>query len=188
VTTSNASSKARAWFAGVAVAVLAVAAVAVVTLRMHAARTPHALWLADGTQAFFLTGTKVEPAKSYPDPREIKVDGDAFIRTPAASSPLIVRTRLLVLTVSGDSAFRVTGYSKDTGEQVEVLQGHIQAHKSYPSSYSEPDILGNGEMTMINRTIDLMEKETFDPAELRMWSDALTASVTASRSVADQAH
>ena len=40
----------------------------------------------------------------------------------------------------------------------------------------EPDRLTDGEMTMINRDIDLMEKETTDVAALRAWADALVAS------------
>jgi hypothetical protein len=64
------------------------------------------------------------------------------------------------------------------GEQVEVLYGNAVAHKAYDSPYAQPDTLTSGEMVMINRTIDLMEKEKFDPAELRAWSDALIVSAT----------
>jgi hypothetical protein len=134
--------------------------------------------LADGTEAFFLSDTRVEPIATYPQPREIRVDGDAFLRVPAGSEPLIVRTRLFVLTVTGDSALRVKAYWKQTGEQVEVLSGHVQAKKSYPSSYSEPDELSGGEMSMVNQTIDLMEKEKFDPAPLRKWSADLIAAAS----------
>jgi hypothetical protein len=132
--------------------------------------------LSDGTEAYFLSDTRVEPASTYPQPRELRVDGDAFLRVPASSGPLIVRTRLFVLTVTGDSALRVKAYWKQTGEQVEVLSGNVQAKKSYPSPYSEPDMLTGGEMSMVNQTIDLMEKEKFDPAPLRQWSQDLIAS------------
>ncbi len=94
------------------------------------------------------------------------------------------RTRcrqLLVLTVTGDSALRVAAWSKETGEQVEVLQGHVQANKSYASPYSMPDVLVDGEMTMINRTIDLMEKEKTDRVRLMQWSEALIASARQQR-------
>ena len=157
--------------------VLTAAAVIIVLLRMHAAHTPHALRLPDGTDAFFFPDTAVEAAKSYPQGREIRVNGDAFIRAPAAASPLIVRSPLLVLTVTGESAFRITSYANEPGGEVKVLYGHVQAHKAYASAYSEPDILTGGEESMINRTIDFMERETFDAAELRAWSNALIASV-----------
>jgi hypothetical protein len=156
---------------------LIVAVSAIYIFRFHVNHTARMLRLSDGTQAFFLGDTKLEPSPTYPHSRELRVDGDAFIRTAAITTPLIVRTRLLVLTVNSNTALRVTAFSKEEGEQVEVLYGHVQANKSYPSSYSEPDQLGAGEMSMVNRTIDLMEKETFPLAELRTWSEKLIASV-----------
>jgi hypothetical protein len=82
------------------------------------------------------------------------------------------------LTVTGKTALRVTAYSKEAGEQAEVLYGHVVAHKSYESSYKEPDILTDGQMTMINRDIDLMEKEKADVPALRAWSEAIVATVS----------
>lgn len=139
---------------------------------------PSRMRLADGVEIFFLTGSAAVPSATYPHPREIRVDGDFFFRVPDSSTPLVLRSRLLVLTVNGQSALRVTAYAKEAGEQVEVLQGHIKAQKSYPSTYAEPDLLTEGQMTMINRDIDLMEKETTDVAALRAWSDALVESVS----------
>jgi hypothetical protein len=143
------------------------------------APVPRVLLLPDGVQAFYKTDSRLEPAPGYPVPRELRIDGDFFIRVPEASAPLIVRSRLLVLTITGRTAFRITAFSLEAGEQVEVLDGHIEARKSYPSNYAEPDQLAAGEMTMINRDIDLMEKETTDLAALRAWSEALVASVAA---------
>jgi ferric-dicitrate binding protein FerR (iron transport regulator) len=161
-----------------AVAVIAILAAltAIFVFRSHSAPVPQTIRLPDGTEAFFLSDTRVEPAQTYPQPREIHVDGDAFLRVAAAAGPLIVRTRLLVLTITGASALRVKAYWTQTGEQVEVLSGHVQAKKSYPSAYREPDELNGGEMSMVNQTIDLMEKEKFDPAALRTWSEDLIAS------------
>jgi hypothetical protein len=161
-----------------AVIVILVALGAAFLYRSHTTPVPRSLRLTDGTEAFFLSNTRVEPTATYPQPREIRVDGDAFLRVPATSGPLVVRTRLLVLTVTGDSALRVKAYWKQTGEQVEVLSGHVQAKKSYPSSYSQPDELTGGEMSMVNQTIDLMEKETFDPASLTKWSEDLMAAAS----------
>jgi hypothetical protein len=133
--------------------------------------------LADGLEAYFRTDSKLFPAQGYPNPRELRVDGDFFIRAPEGNMPLTVRSRLLVLKVTGRTSFRITAYSREAGEQVEVLNGHIEARKSYPSSYSQPDQLDAGQMTMINRDIDLMEKETTDLAALRAWSESLIASM-----------
>jgi transmembrane sensor len=65
---------------------------------------------------------------------------------------------------------------------VEVLYGRVRAAKSFASPFSEPDILVGGEMSMVNRSIDLMEKETFDRTELIRWSDAVVAAVARHRS------
>lgn len=138
---------------------------------------PHMERLADGVEAYFRTGSKLVAAQGYPGRREIQVDGDFFIRAPEAAEPLIVRSRLLVLKVTGQTSFRITAYAHEAGEQVEVLEGHIEARKSYPSNYSEPDLLDAGQMTMINKDIDLMEKETTDVAALRAWRDELIASM-----------
>jgi ferric-dicitrate binding protein FerR (iron transport regulator) len=141
------------------------------------APAPQLLRLADGTEVFYLSNTSVKPAADYPRPREIKIDGEAFIRAAAAVQPLIIRSRLLVLTVSGSSALRVTARSSETGEEADVLYGRVEARKAYPSPQSEPDILLAGEEVMVNETIDLQEKETADVPGLRSWSDALMASV-----------
>jgi hypothetical protein len=141
------------------------------------APAPELLHLPDGTDVFYLSNTKVKPANFYPRIREIKIDGEAFIRAPASAEPLVVHTRLMVLTVTGRTALRVTARSHETGEEADVLYGHVEAKKAYPSRQNEPDILAAGEEVMVNETIDLQEKETTDLASLRTWSDNLIASV-----------
>jgi ferric-dicitrate binding protein FerR (iron transport regulator) len=139
------------------------------------APSPQVLRLGDGTEVFFLSNTKVQPANSYPRVREIRIDGEAFIRAPAAAQPLIIRTRLLTLTVMDRSALRVTARSSETGEEADVLYGRVEAKKAYPSRQNEPDMLLAGEIVMVNETIDLQEKETTDVASLRSWSEKLIA-------------
>lgn len=141
--------------------------------------TPQVTRLADGTEAFYLSDSRIEAAAGYPQPRELRVDGEFFLTIPAQAQNLIVRTRLLVLTVSGETAMRIVAHSKEAGEQVEVLYGNVEARKSYPSQYSEPDQLAAGGMVLINRDIDLMEKETCDVGQLKSWSDAWVAAARA---------
>ena len=81
----------------------------------------------------------------------------------------------MILTVEGDTAFRALVSSEKIGEQAEVLYGHVRAAKAYPSNFADPDDLAAGEMSMINKSIDLMEKEKFDPSELARWSKEVTA-------------
>ena len=103
-----------------------------------------------------------------------------FLETHRQQKPLIVHTGLLTLTVEGDSAVRVLVSSEKIGEQAEVLYGRVQAAKAYPSRFNDPDVLQAGEMSMINRSIDLMEKEHFDPAELARWSQDVLAAARGS--------
>jgi ferric-dicitrate binding protein FerR (iron transport regulator) len=140
------------------------------------APTPRVAHLADGTEVFYLSNTSVQPVASYPHQREIKIDGEAFIRAADAAQPLIVRTRLMVLTVTGASGLRVTARSNETGEEADVLYGHVEAKKAYPSRQNESDTLLAGEEVMVNETIDLQEKETADVPSLRSWSEALMTS------------
>jgi ferric-dicitrate binding protein FerR (iron transport regulator) len=171
---------------GVAAVIVLAGTVAVVLQRraQAAAREPQAMHLADGTEAYFRGDTVIEPAATYPAVKDIHVDGDAFIQLPGGTGPWKVRTRLLVLTVDGGSAFRITAYSKQTGEQVEVVRGRMEARKSYPSPYAVPDLLGPGEMVMINRTIDLMEKERTNAEDVRRWGEALKAEFAARKASA----
>jgi len=141
------------------------------------APSPQLLRLPDGTEVFYLSNTKVQPANAYPKQREIKIDGEAFIRATADAQPLVLRTRLMILTVTGRSALRVTARSNETGEEADVLYGQVEAKKAYPSRQNEPDILLAGEEVMVNETIDLQEKETADLPTLRAWSEKLVKSV-----------
>lgn len=163
--------------AALSVVVLGAAAAGAVALHSYLTPTPRILRLADGTDVFYLSNTRVEPAAVYPQSREIRIDGDAFIRATAGTQPLIVRSRLMLLTVIGPSALRVTAYAKESGEEAQVLYGQVEAKKAYPSRQSEPDTLTGGQEVMINETIDLQEKETTNLAQLRSWSAALVASV-----------
>jgi hypothetical protein len=163
------------------VAVLCLGVVGVLAFRAYRTPTPQLLRLADGTEVFYLSDTVIRPSSAYPATRELKIDGEAFVRAAASAQPLIIRTRLMVLRVTGDSALRVTARSHETGEEADVLAGQVVATKAYPSRQNEPDTLAAGEEVMVNETIDLQEKETADVPALRSWSEALVAAVQASR-------
>jgi hypothetical protein len=141
------------------VAVILLAALGLWAAKREPPRRADSLRLADGTQAYYYSNSKVTPAPGYPRPRELHLDGAFFLRFPD-HGPLIIRTRLMILTVTGESVIRVTAYSHEAGEQVEVFTGHVRVEKSYASPYPTPENLSAGELAMLNRTIDLMEKET----------------------------
>lgn len=127
---------------------------------------PEILHLADGTVASLGADTRLETASGFPSSRVLSLDGEGLLKVPAGGQPLIVRTHLMHLEVRGSSTLAITAWSRETGEQVEVLSGEVVVSKNYASSYRVPDDLHGGEMSMVNRTIDLMEKETVDAPSL----------------------
>lgn len=126
-------------------------------------------WLSDSTRVFLMGNSRLVPVKNYPVQREMKLDGDVFFEVPGTSVPLTIRTKLLILSVTDNAAFRVQAPAKEEWAEVQVLSGNIIAKKAYASQFSEPDTLQGDQMLMINRTIDLMEKEKFEATDLRAW-------------------
>lgn len=130
-----------------------------------------AQWLADSTHVYLLGEVKLTPAAGYPGRREITLDGDAFFDIPSGGKPLTIHTKLLTLVIKGKAALRVTTPSKEEWAEVDVIKGNVIVYKAYKSTFDKPDTLGDGQMEMLNRTIDLMEKEVFDPAVLKAWRE-----------------
>jgi hypothetical protein len=130
--------------------------------------------LADSTNVLLLhKEATVQPAAGYPQPREIKVDGEMYFEIKDSAKPTIIRSRLLVLTVVGKAAFRVIAWAKEAGEEVQVLSGNIRVRPNYESQFNTPDTLHGNQMVMINKSIDMMEKEKFDATELKIWSEKI---------------
>ena len=130
--------------------------------------------LADSTRIFLLhQEATATPNAGYPKPRELKVDGEMYFEVTDSSRPMIIRSRLLVLTVMGKAAFRVIAWAKEAGEEVQVLSGEIRVRPNYKSQFNTPDTLHGNQMVMINKSIDMMEKEKFDATELRAWSEQI---------------
>ena len=156
-------------------AIVLVAAISAILIRHLIHHRAHRLTLSDGTTIYYRGDSSFTPAPGFPHPRAIRLDGDFYIETPAVTNPLELRSRLLVVTVTGAAKLRLSAFSHQPGEEVDVLAGHAQAMKAYDSPYREPDILETGEMSMVNQDIDLMEKEHCDRSALRRWADALVA-------------
>ena len=146
-------------------------------IRRHAGRgVPVNHWLADGTIASFTDDTRILPAHGFPVRRDISLNGKALLEVPAAHRPLVIRTRLMRLEVIRPSTLLVTARWRQSGEEVEVLTGEVIVRKNYRSNGRRPDDLRAGQMAMVNRTIDLLEKETIGAASLariRAWAKTL---------------
>jgi len=128
----------------------------------------HEVKLPDGSRVVLRPGTQLSVARGFgKDNRDLELDGEAIFNIVGrAGRPLVVRTRNLEITVLG-TLFHVDAFRKNAGEQVDLLEGKLRVKKSYHSDTdNEPEVLDSGDMVMINRDIDLMEKEKMSPAEL----------------------
>jgi len=128
----------------------------------------HEVKLPDGSRVVLRPGTQLSVAKGFgKDNRDLELDGEAIFNVVgSAGRPMVLRTRNLEITVLG-TLFHVDAFQKNAGEQVDLLEGKLRVKKSYHSDTdNEPEVLDSGDMVMINRDIDLMEKEKMSPAEL----------------------
>lgn len=128
----------------------------------------HDVKLPDGSHVVLRPGTQVSIAKGFGvNNRDLELDGEAlFDIRGSASKPFVVHTRNLEIEVLG-TWFHVDAFRKNAGEQVDLLEGRLRVKKTYHSDTdNQPEVLEAGDMVMINRDIDLMEKEKMSAAEL----------------------
>lgn len=114
-----------------------------------------------------LTDTQVNGRK------ELKVDGDVFFDIERGNFPLYITTSLMKIQVLAPSTFRVTAYNADQGQSVETLKGTVIISKAYSSPFPDPDTLHENNLYMVNKSIDLSEKEDLDDDKLARWWDKL---------------
>jgi hypothetical protein len=130
--------------------------------------------LVDGTSTVCMRGSVLSmPAGSAK--REAELNGECWMKIAAGGSPVVVRSRLMVLTVSRPARLHMLAWAAEPGEQVEVLEGIVRAEKNYASLNATPDELGAGEMSMVNQSIDLQEKEKLNAKELAELQAAFAA-------------
>jgi transmembrane sensor len=128
---------------------------------------PRTVGLPDGSRVLMGAHTLLLLSKAFDQTkRELDLDGEAvFDIVPVAGKPFIIHTRLLEIEVLG-TRLRVDAHRENAGEEVDLLKGRLRVRKSYHSDTdNEPETLETGEMVMINRDIDLMEKEKLDSAD-----------------------
>lgn len=115
-------------------------------------------------RVFLKPGTTIGLAKGFgKDNQDIDIDGEALFELGAGVQ---LHTKDLVIGVSA-GVFRVDANRSSPGEEVDLLEGRMRVAKNYHSDTdSATEVLGPGEMVMINREIDLMEKEKMSPAEI----------------------
>lgn len=100
--------------------------------------------------------------------RYLGLDGEALVIIPKASGDsFIITTRNLRIAVLDDAKIHIDAYAANAGEQADLLTGKLRVEKTYHSTTdNQPEMLAAGDLVMINRDIDLMEKEKMNEAEL----------------------
>lgn len=129
------------------------------------------LALPDGNHVVLFPDTKLVTAKGFGvSNREVELDGEAIFEVEkSVGSPFTVHTRNLNISVITNLGtwFHVDAFRKNAGEQLEILEGRLQVKKSYHSDTdNSTEVLEAEDMVMINRDIDLMEKEKMGAKEI----------------------
>ena len=100
--------------------------------------------------------------------RVVDLDGEGMFVVHGMSGKLFVVTTKNLIIQGPGTRFRVDAVRKRPGEEVDLLEGRLTVRKSYHSDLdNEPEMLEAGDMVMINREIDLMEKEKMNAEDMR---------------------
>jgi ferric-dicitrate binding protein FerR (iron transport regulator) len=132
--------------------------------------TAEAQWvlLPDGSRIKVSSGTSVVVGAEFDHGnRVVDLDGEGMFEVRVfAGKMFVVMTRNLVIAGPG-TQFRVDAMRSRPGEEVDLLAGQLTIRKSYHSDLdSVAEKLTSGDMLMINREIDLMEKEKMNAEEV----------------------
>lgn len=123
--------------------------------------------LPDGTEVLLNGKSTLLVPDNYAQTHTLLLDGEAWFNTPKA---LKVVTNILTISSTAPAAFRIRCFEKQQGATAYLGSGTVLAAKSYHSTTdNQAEKLGIGNMVLANKEIDLMEKETFQPAELDHW-------------------
>ena len=127
--------------------------------------------LADNSKVILNANSILKVPHGYnKDSRKVVLLGSAYFDiSPNAELPFSLESSDMKATVLGTS-FYMRAYPHESGQQVELLSGKLKVQKAYKSTLdNQPEILLPGDMVMLNRSVDLMEKETFDIQQRQAW-------------------
>lgn len=102
----------------------------------------------------------------------LRLDGEAFFDLSELSpkKQIKIQSSFLNIESTGGCMFKISAHRVESGEEIDVLKGIVKAKKNYSSDADTAiQLLGRGQMLMLNRDIDLIETETFDPIDLSNW-------------------
>lgn len=125
--------------------------------------------LSNSSKVFYIDNKSVLNDTLINGQKHIKLNGDVFFSIEKGNLPLNIFTSLMEIKVLTPASFRVTAYNADQGQSVESLTGVIRINKAYTSPFPEPDTLHENNLYMVNKSIDLSEKENLDDDKLLLW-------------------
>jgi transmembrane sensor len=124
--------------------------------------------LPDDSKVRVSSGTTIVLGKDFDfGNRVVDLDGEGMFEVrERKGKQFVVTTKNLVIFGPG-ARFRVDAVRSRPGEEVDLLDGELTVRKSYHSDLdSAAETLKSGDMLMINREIDLMEKERMNKEEM----------------------
>ncbi|HLI92153.1 MAG TPA: FecR domain-containing protein [Puia sp.] len=128
--------------------------------------SPKWVSLPDSSRIKISDGTTIVVGAGYSrGNRAVDLDGEGMFMIRGGDR-FVVTTKNLYIQGMG-TKFRVDAPRNKPGEEVDLLDGVMVIRKMYHSDLdSAQEVLHAGDMLMINREIDLMEKEKMDTDEL----------------------
>ncbi|WP_188749803.1 hypothetical protein [Parapedobacter defluvii] len=100
----------------------------------------------------------------------LRMDGRSVLYIEKASLPFGLRTALMDIEVLElPLLLQVDAFDNEAGQSLELFSGALKVEKSYESSFPSLDTLRAGDLYMINKDIDLSEKEHLDDFSIQHW-------------------
>lgn len=125
------------------------------------------LTLPDSTEILLNGNSTLLVPDNYAKTHILLLDGEAWI---SSKNAIKLVTNILTITSTAPAAFRIRCFEAQQGATAYLGSGTVQVAKSYHSTTdNQAETLGIGNMVLANKEIDLMEKETYQPAELEHW-------------------
>jgi len=114
----------------------------------------------------------------------VRIDGLSVLYIEKADVPFALHTSLMdVEVLELPLLLQVDAFDREAGQSLELFSGALKVEKSYESSFPSLDTLHAGDLYMINKDIDLSEKERLDEFTVLHWWESYAESQHINNSV-----
>lgn len=114
---------------------------------------------------FWDTASMIEPMG-----KGFRVDWLSLVYVSKAALPFRINTALMHIDVLElPLLVQIDAFDDQAGQSLEVYSGALKVGKSYDSPFPDIDTLHTGDLYMINKGIDLSEKERLDDLSILHW-------------------